>query len=171
MKKILIILLVLIGFITSSAEPSTNGLLFAQSARWAVGQQVLQVEGTQYNLDCSGVIYAVCQRSGLMIAPMIWPYEGNGVSRLYQLLEDNELLMDTPQPGDLIFWDNSYDYNGNGLADDQLTHVGIITEIDADGLIHFVHYHYRLGIIEAQMDPMHPDDEERNSPMRSRTAP
>jgi hypothetical protein len=34
------------------------------------------------------------------------------------------------KPGDLVFFDNTYDRNGNKLFDDKLTHVGIVVGID-----------------------------------------
>jgi len=39
---------------------------------------------------------------------------------------------------DIIFWDNSYDKNNNGLADDELTHIGMVVEVSPAGDIIYI---------------------------------
>ena len=41
---------------------------------------------------------------------------GNGVGRIYKTLETEDLLYTTSTPlvGDIIFWDNTWDANGDG---------------------------------------------------------
>lgn len=151
--------------------PATN--LFPQdyteACNWALGRTDLRVDDVSYNLDCSGLIYAIYHKSGYYMQPELWNYQGSGVQRLYSWsMDKGQILAEPPQAGDLIFWDNSYDKNGNGLWDDDLTHVGMVIKIDQDGLVHFIHNHYRLGPVEAVMDPAAPDDPERNSAMRAR---
>jgi hypothetical protein len=41
-------------------------------------------------------------------------------------------------PGDLVFFDNTWDYNGDGKANDPLTHVGIVERVEFDGTIVFI---------------------------------
>jgi hypothetical protein len=41
-------------------------------------------------------------------------------------------------PGDLVFFDNTWDYNGDGLVNDTLTHVGIVERQDPDGTVVFI---------------------------------
>lgn len=139
------------------------------SARWAESTNELLVEGRSFSFDCSGVIYAVSYRSGLDIQSLIMNYSGNGVKRIFLLMEENQAIHpNNPQVGDLIFWDNSYDKNGNGLRDDPLTHIGMVVQVDDDGLVHFIHYHYRLGVVKAFLDLNDPGNLERNSPMRAK---
>jgi len=151
-----------------SAQESVQTLLL-ESAEWAETTESLVVEDRSFAYDCSGVIYAVSYRSGLDIQQLIRDYPGNGVKRIFLLLEEKQAIFSSnPQIGDLIFWDNSYDKNGNGLRDDPLTHIGMVVQVDEDGLIHFIHYHYRLGVVRAYMDPNDPGNLERNSPMRAK---
>ncbi len=35
--------------------------------------------------------------------------------------------------GDLVFFDNTYDRNGDGKFDDRITHVGIVVGFDKEG--------------------------------------
>ena len=41
-------------------------------------------------------------------------------------------------PGDLVFFDNTWDSNGDGKMNDPLTHVGIVERQDRDGTITFI---------------------------------
>jgi len=42
------------------------------------------------------------------------------------------------RPGDLVFFDNTWDYNGDGMTNDPLTHVGIVERQEADGTVVFI---------------------------------
>lgn len=44
-----------------------------------------------------------------------------------------------PHPGDVAFFDNSFDKNRNGRRDDPLTHVGVVESVDEDGTIVMIH--------------------------------
>jgi len=54
--------------------------------------------------------------------------------RRYGSLHRNQ----SPHPGDLVFFDNTWDYNGDGKLNDPLTHVGIVERTGADGTIVFI---------------------------------
>jgi hypothetical protein len=47
---------------------------------------------------------------------------------------------DQPQPGDLAFFDRTYDANRNGRLDDVLTHVAVVVAVDDDGTVELVHF-------------------------------
>ena len=42
------------------------------------------------------------------------------------------------QAGDLVFFDNTWDFNGDGRINDPLTHVGIVEAMETDGTIVFI---------------------------------
>jgi hypothetical protein len=73
------------------------------------------------------------------------------------MCEDIGALHDRPRParGDLIFWDNTWDRNRDGVWNDPLTHVGMVTDVTADDTIEFVHFHYRRGVVTARMNLRH----------------
>ncbi|MBA7535635.1 hypothetical protein ES705_27893 [subsurface metagenome] len=107
-------------------------------------------------------------------------YSGNGVTRLYKSLEQEELLYNTnlPEVGDIIFWDNTYDRNEDGRLNDPLTHVAMVVTAKKDGTIEYIHHNYRKGIIIEYMNLRNPDIFQKleagemriiNSPMRMRT--
>ncbi len=141
-----------------------------ESGRWAVGKKKLVVGDRRFNLDCSGVVLAVYYRSGIDLQPMLSGYTGGGVQRLYSLMKKNELTYHpaVPDPGDMLFWDNTYDKNGNKKKDDELTHVGMVVGVGSDGTVEYVHHNYRKGIVVARMNLGDPDNLDVNSPMRAR---
>ena len=144
----------------------------ADSARSLVGRRRLSVEGRRYNFDCSGTILAAYHQAGVDLYPEFQRHSGNGVRRLYAIAETYPVAGAAAiAPGDLIFWDNTYDRNNNGAWDDPLTHAGIVVSVDPDGTISYVHHNYRRGIVVEQMNLAEPHNLENNSPMRMRGEP
>lgn len=124
-----------------------------------IGKETLVVKGVTYPSDCTGVVRAAYAFADIDLAYRFGRYEGNGVRRVYLTLHDQGLLYGTsyPVPGDIIFWDNTWDANGNKLADDELTHLGLVVATEPDGSISYLHYHYRLGPTVEAMNLLHPD--------------
>lgn len=78
-----------------------------------------------------------------------------------------------PTPGDLAFFDNTYDRNGNRRRDDDLTHVAVVLDVDRDGTITLAHDGTSRGRTTLVMNLLHPDEPERdghliNAPLRAR---
>ena len=139
------------------------------------------VRGRRFNFDCTGTVLAIYYYAGIDLSRDFSRYTGNGVLRLYKMLYERKLLYLTnyPVPGDLIFWDNTYDRNGDGKWNDYLTHVGMVVGVKSDGTIQYVHDHIRKGIIIERMNLLHPDEYARtrfgkriivNAPMRMKVA-
>jgi hypothetical protein len=158
------------------AVVSLRGTL-AEGARSAVGKKELVVRGRRFTMDCTGVVLAVYWYAGIDLARDFGRYSGNGVTRIYKTLEKEGLLYDSVHPlvGDVIFWDNTYDHDGDGKWDDSLTHVGMVAEVSDDGTIAYVHYNVRTGIVIENMNLLSPDVQTRmewghlrilNSPLR-----
>jgi hypothetical protein len=62
-----------------------------------------------------------------------------------------------PSPGDVAFFDDTYDRNGNGRLDDELSHVAIVESVDEDGTIHLVHVGSK-GVVRIVMNLRRPED-------------
>jgi hypothetical protein len=150
-------------------------------ARSLIGATELVVKGRRFNWDCTGTVLAIYWYAGIDLAQDFGRYAGGGVSRLYRTLQDASLLYTTREPilGDLVFWDNTYDADGDGAWDDPLTHVGMVMETAADGTISYVHLNYRRGIVIEHMNLREPDVHQRvkngnvtivNSPLRMAVA-
>ena len=145
-----------------------EGIAVAQAAIDLVGARRLAVGGRRFNFDCTGTILAAYYTAGYDLAANFGAYTGNGVRRLYAMSADRGTLSDAAplRPGDIVFWDNSYDRNGDRRWNDELTHAGIVVGVDPDGTVTYVHHNYRRGVVTAKMNINDPENLNRNSPMR-----
>lgn len=109
--------------------PSGFGTRMASEAT-----SLVQVGGADdFRDDCSGFVCAASDQAGL-------PLRGD-TRRLWDLAEALDAIHRRKRPhlGDLVFFDQTYDRNGNGRLDDDLTHVGIVVEVAADGTVVVAH--------------------------------
>jgi hypothetical protein len=157
-------------------EMSTAQARVVESAESLVGRRSLKINGRRFNYDCTGTILAAYYGAGIDLQAEFSRYTGNGVARLYKLAAAHELIYtgDSPRPGDVIFWDNTYDRNGDGAWNDQLTHAGVVIRAYEDGSVDYVHHNYRDGIVVARMSLASPDTHQAgsaliNSPMRMKS--
>jgi len=106
-----------------------------------VGAKTIESQGRRISYDCAGVTRAIYLAHGIDL------YEGsagegpsNGVGLIYSHLLKHGRLHRGPvvQAGDLVFFDNTWDFNGDGLVNDPLTHVGIVETVESDGTIVFI---------------------------------
>ncbi len=152
------------------------GAEIAQTARDFVGRTNMRVAGERFLYDCSGTILAIHYAAGIDLRPEFAQHSGNGVRRLYAIARERGLVHNPalPEVGDIIFWDNTFDRNGDGLWNDELTHAGIVVAVRSDGSIDYVHHNYRRGIVLEHMNVATPDVHLAgattvNSPMRMRS--
>jgi len=91
--------------------------------------------------DCAGVTRAIYLEHGIDL------YEGvssgeraNGVRLIYANVRHHGTLHQGPVVplGDLVFFDNTWDFNGDGLLNDPLTHVGVVEQVESDGTVVFI---------------------------------
>jgi hypothetical protein len=163
----------------AASEPQEPGLsarqvMLVRAAREVLETQSTIVDDTEYSYDCSGTILTVYAHAGIYLVDLFGRYTGNGVARLHGIAADYDLLhtRDLPEPGDIIFWDNTYDRNQDGNWNDPLTHAGLVVSVSEDGTVEYIHHNYRRGIVTANMNLFKPetyqDDkgEMLNSPMR-----
>jgi hypothetical protein len=148
-----------------------------EGANSLLGKKDLEVRGKSFTYDCSGTVLAIYWYAGIDLAREYSRYAGNGVTRIFKSLERAGLLYDSAYPvsGDLIFWDNTYDANDDGLWNDTLTHIGMVVSTAEDGTVSYVHHHTRRGIVIEYMNLREPAVYQRevwgqmrtlNSPLR-----
>lgn len=154
--------------VPESGGMTSMRIRLVDAAHWAKGRSNVSCNGRDFSMDCSGVVSAVYWKAGIDLQAAYPLYTGNGVTRIYRYLDDKKLLYrpDEPALGDIIFWDNSYDKNGNGLADDELTHIGMVVAVSPEGDVTYIHHDYISGVIFANMYPPDPSDKSRNNGMR-----
>jgi hypothetical protein len=110
--------------------------------------------------DCSGFVETVYRDLGLHVPER--DIDGNSVKREYLGFSDKQSLGNNrPLPGDLAFFDNTWDRNKNGKVDDPLTHVAIVTAVDDDGTITLAHYgghgltHFKMNLAQVHVGKLH----------------
>ena len=181
-----LVAVVLSGCTTGQARYAPPGLAghglgerqqrLVRSAHDLIGMDRLYVGGTEYRDDCTGAVLAVYAGAGINLGARFHRYRGNGVARLYEMMRDHRLYRPAtanarPEPGDIVFFDNTWDRNGNRRWDDDLTHMGLVVAVDRNGTISYLHNHVRRGVIVEQMNLRHPDARRLNAPMRLRGSP
>ena len=113
----------------------------ASSAGTLVGATEILSEGRHIAYDCAGITRAVFLQYGIDLYESAIEEPGaNGVRLIYNHLRQYGTLHQEPipSPGDLVFFDNTWDFNGDGELNDPLTHVGIVEQTDPDGTVTFI---------------------------------
>lgn len=135
----------------SRSRSTRGGQAVADAASQLVGCRRLSVDGETYRWDCSGMVMAAHAGADRALT-------GNTES-MYEQARDGGVLhkRKVPQPGDLAFFDNTYDRNHNGRRDDELTHIGVVEEVDAEGTITLVHLGSK-GVVRIVMNLQSPHE-------------
>jgi peptidoglycan DL-endopeptidase CwlO len=124
----------------------------AKTAAESVGKGPLVVEGVRFRMDCSGVARGIYAKAGFPLGFVEVAGATNDTRVLFELVRKKGSLRRTnPLPGDLVFFDDTWDQNGNGRRDDPLSHVGIVELVEADGTVVLVHRQGRK-IVRARMN-------------------
>jgi len=152
------------SFIPAQGGPHDEAVIkqVLATARSLLGQKPearVTVKGKAFVLDCIGTVSAAWWGAGIDIQKDFSQYSGNGVTRLYKSLAAGKVLhqQKKPQPGDIVFWDNTWDANGDGIfGNDGHTHAGIVMQVDNDGTVHYLHESASRGIVISYMNPLHP---------------
>jgi hypothetical protein len=137
---------------TPSAQPDREiELKIASLAR-----QHLIGRGGKPAADCSSFVMQVLKEAGVDWSGELGSQRAS-TAAIYALLAKNGLVHRNrvPRIGELVFFDNTYDRNRNGRADDRLTHIGIVEKVDADGTVHFIHQ-VKRGVLRYRMNLFHP---------------
>jgi len=112
-----------------------------RSAARLVGAYEIEVDGRRIVEDCAGVTRAIYLEQGIdLYAGATGDAKTNGVRLIYSHVRQRGRMHHgpIPHPGDLVFFDNTWDLNGDGKLNDPLTHVGVVERIEADGTVVFI---------------------------------
>lgn len=127
---------------TPAVEPASG---IAEAAR-----HYLDHAPRGYRADCSGFVCAAANRAG-------FPLEGNTEGLWTLAVAHGATHRRDPQPGDLAFFDQTYDRNRNGKLDDELTHVAVVIEVERDGTVVLAHGGTSTGRTTLRMNLDQPD--------------
>ncbi|MCA9567617.1 MAG: hypothetical protein KC656_07230 [Myxococcales bacterium] len=118
----------------------------------------LEQRDRSFRNDCSGYVASALDEAGVL--------ERLGVARdatvavFYAEAEARGAVHHDPVPaiGDLAFFDNTWDRDGDGKMDDHRTHIAVVVDVEPDGTVVMAHKgsDYRL----IRMNLLHPMDRE-----------
>jgi hypothetical protein len=123
------------------AEPALSRSAIVQTAAKLVGAKTIKSNGRRIAYDCAGVTRAVFLKHGIdLYGSSESDPEANGVRLIYAHIQQQGAFHQGPvaDPGDLVFFDNTWDYNGDGQVNDPLTHIGIVERQEYDGTVVFI---------------------------------
>lgn len=122
----------------------------------AAARAELGKRGGREGIDCSTFVRAAYAAGGIDLYSEASSRD-NGVQAIRRYVRRHGRLhrRRQPAPGDLVFFDNSYDRNRNRLLDDRLTHVGIVEDVLFDGTILVLHS-TNHGVVREPMNLRHP---------------
>jgi hypothetical protein len=116
-------------------------LAIVESAARLVGAETITSQGKRIAYDCAGVTRAIFLEHGIdLYRGALNDPKGNGVRLIYNHVRRHGILHRGPNvsPGDLVFFDNTWDFNGDGKLNDPLTHVGVVERLEPDGTVVFI---------------------------------
>jgi hypothetical protein len=128
-----------VGEACCAAFPS--GTAIAHTAGSLVGAATIEWNGQRIGYDCAGVARAIYLAHGIdLYDGRQADSEASGVRTIYAHVSAQGRIHRGPTafPGDLVFFDNTWDANGDGLPNDPLTHVGIVEGVEPDGTVLFI---------------------------------
>lgn len=131
-------------------SPEADGREVAEAAAWYIGKSTLSCAGENYRYDCSGFVDAAHARAGIDLGH-------KNTAALWVLGEKLDVDHREPVVGDAVFFDNTYDRDGDGRLDDELSHVAIVETIDDDGTMTLVHKGSK-GVVRISMNLQHPEE-------------
>lgn len=124
----------------TSLSPSIRSAI-ALSASQLVGARTITSQGRQITYDCAGVARALFLQHGIdLYSDASTDPKANGVKLIYSHIRRHGMLHQGPiaDPGDLVFFDNTWDFNGDGQLNDPLTHVGVVEQVEPDRTVVFI---------------------------------
>ncbi|WP_434384908.1 NlpC/P60 family protein [Melittangium boletus] len=136
----------------SSVTRALWGEHVARRAAGLVGRSVIPAKVPN---DCSGLVRVAYYAVGveLLHRPR---REENAVTAIYRRAESlGAVHRGKPHVGDLIFFRETYDRNGDGRRNDGLTHIGIVESVAPTGTVTFVH-RVGPGVMRSRVTPRQP---------------
>ena len=130
-----------VDHLTSFMTTLPNRSAIVESAARLVGTRTITSQGRPIAYDCAGVTRAIFLEHGIdLYRGAFNDPRGNGVRLIHNHVRQHGTLHrgTTVSPGDLVFFDNTWDFNGDGKLNDPLTHVGVVERQEPDGTVVFI---------------------------------
>jgi hypothetical protein len=145
------------GACCGSVEHRPSRSAIVQTAAKLVGAKTITSNGRRIAYDCAGVTRAVFLAHGIdLYAGEPSDSDANGVRIIHAHIQQQGRFHQGPvaHPGDLVFFNNTWDFNRDGKVNDPLTHIGIVERQEPNGTIIFIsrvadaieRYHMNLSL-------------------------
>lgn len=160
MRKLLALvfsLLVPICFTSACSHTKHSRSQTLAFAKSLVGKRSATYKGKHYRPDCSGTVRAIYDHAGLWLGSSSSKEPESDSATIYRYIQKAGTISERdPAPGDVVFFDNTYDRNRDGLLNDSLTHVGVVEEVLPDQTVLFIH-HLGNSIVRSSMNLERPE--------------
>ena len=150
--------------IPQAGEGPTTPIVVAPGARQTavgtaqalLGKTHVVVHGKKYGDDCTSFVQALFDPLGVKLLTEAEPGD-NGVTAMWRFASHHGRIFEggRPLPGDLVFFKETYDLNRDGNANDGLTHIGLVEDVEADGTVLVIHRVAR-GVVRYRMNLANP---------------
>lgn len=113
--------------LVAAAAPDLGAQVAVVAQRYRDERPKLRIEA------CNGLIEDVLRDAGVDMR--------GDVRTLYADMRDRGWVhrRRTPDVGDIVFFDDTYDKDRNGRQDDPLSHIAVVIAVDEDGTVQMVH--------------------------------
>ena len=125
----------------TTARPTVRQRALARTATDFVGARRIQAKGRRFSFDCSGLARGIYFSQGIdLFEGLEAEGRANGVRLIHRYILKHGRLHYGPtlQPGDLVFFHNTWDSNNDGHLNDHWTHVGVVERVGGDGTAVFI---------------------------------
>ncbi len=125
-------------------------------ARKLLGREELRYRGRDFRDDCSGLVTGCYTVAGLELIDAE-AKGSSGTALIYDTLKRrNQVFTEgLPRPGDLVFFHDTWDSNGDGQRGDQFTHVALVEKVYPSGVVGILHFATRQ-VRRGRLDPHRP---------------
>jgi hypothetical protein len=122
------------------------------TAQGLLGKHKVIVKGKRYGDDCTSFVSALYEPLGVNLLTEAQPGD-NGVTAMWRFASKHGRIFEGGRPlaGDLVFFKETYDQNRDGQANDGLTHIGLVEDVEADGTVLVIHRVAR-GVVRYRMN-------------------
>jgi hypothetical protein len=140
---LLILTWILPGCATLKAKRKTQRDLQSvlDQATELMGERRIVVKRKPFRSDCSGFVTACYSRVDVtLVDPTV--SAKSGTELIFKSLKKRGRIVGVhrAKPGDLAFFHNTWDKNGNRLRDDRFTHIALVEKVDGKGRVQIVHF-------------------------------
>lgn len=139
-----------------AGTPSPTAARIVERAVQLVGVKQLGRVDRSVPDDCSGLVRLAYLKAGIDLVNHGFLNGENAVTAIYRRAQVRGAVHHRrPRPGDLVFFQETYDRNRDGKRNDGMTHIAVVETVEVDGTVTFIHRGSK-GIARSRMNLLFP---------------